>query len=458
MNKRRLFWISLLLIASLTVVYLAYAATHSDQSPPFTLDIREGTKIYASHSALSNAFEIDLRIPSESNSLEKVSGDYQRGGVGSVLPGPLVVRVLGQNSLPVENVMVSFKTDGGASVIPEQATTDEDGLAQTTFTLGTQSGKYSVTASIEGASPVVFTATATAEDLYKMELSFTKGVNIISLPLQPEKDYTASTLTDELGSTIIIRSYEGEFQVYVPGYELGLDFPIEAAKGYIVNFLKETKFILKGRMWDAAVPAAPSEPHTDTWAFVIAGSLSDEVPENASLLVTNHRTGQSATAKIDESGQFATAFVDMTKRSVAAVGDEISLQILDARGNSIGQAKLHHVTPEELARAYILSTLNILPAETQLLPNYPNPFNPETWIPFQLSEDANVTISIYDVAGSLIRTLHVGERDAGSYVSKEKAAHWNGKNEAGERVANGVYFYTLQAGQFRATRKMLVVE
>ena len=97
-----------------------------------------------------------------------------------------------------------------------------------------------------------------------------------------------------------------------------------------------------------------------------------------------------------------------------------------------------------------------LPEETQLLQNYPNPFNPDTWIPFKLSKDSDVTIEIYDIAGRLIRELQLGYIPAGSYVARDMAAYWDGRNEAGGPVASGIYFYTIQAGEFTATRKMAV--
>ena len=103
-------------------------------------------------------------------------------------------------------------------------------------------------------------------------------------------------------------------------------------------------------------------------------------------------------------------------------------------------------------------TIEILPEKTVLLPNYPNPFNPETWIPYQLSEDAEVVVRIYDVTGRLVHTLQVGHQLAGFYLSRSKAAYWNGRNALGESVANGVYFYTLQAGNFIATRRMVIVK
>ena len=99
-----------------------------------------------------------------------------------------------------------------------------------------------------------------------------------------------------------------------------------------------------------------------------------------------------------------------------------------------------------------------IPEETALLANYPNPFNPETWIPYQLAEPAEVTVHIYAANGALVRTLALGYQPAGIYQYRSRAAYWDGKNEVGESVASGVYFYTLTAGGFTATRKMLIMK
>jgi len=99
-----------------------------------------------------------------------------------------------------------------------------------------------------------------------------------------------------------------------------------------------------------------------------------------------------------------------------------------------------------------------LPEITMLLPNYPNPFNPETWIPYQLSNSSNVRISIYSVDGNLVRNLNLGYQQAGNYQAASKAAYWNGKNDIGEQVVSGVYFYTLFTNEFSDTRKMVILK
>ena len=106
----------------------------------------------------------------------------------------------------------------------------------------------------------------------------------------------------------------------------------------------------------------------------------------------------------------------------------------------------------------LLTELTVIPETTALLPNYPNPFNPETWIPYHLSKDTEVIVKIYDIRGVVVRELMLGHQRAGVYQSRSRAAYWDGRNNSGEPVASGVYFYTLTAGDFTATRKMLIAK
>ena len=107
---------------------------------------------------------------------------------------------------------------------------------------------------------------------------------------------------------------------------------------------------------------------------------------------------------------------------------------------------------------HLLTEMREIPNTTALLPNYPNPFNPETWIPYQLAAPADVTLRIYAVDGQVVRTLSLGYHPAGVYQSRSRAAYWDGRNAVGEPIASGLYFYTLTAGEFTATRKMLIAK
>lgn len=137
-----------------------------------------------------------------------------------------------------------------------------------------------------------------------------------------------------------------------------------------------------------------------------------------------------------------------------------SLQAADVR-QWIRDAKQANADPASIAALErLLTSLNRrdlpVPKKTVLLANYPNPFNPETWIPYQLAEAAEVQVSIYSADGKLVRALDLGQVPAGIYQNRSRAAYWNGQNAQGEPVASGVYFYTLTAGEFSATRKMVI--
>ena len=96
--------------------------------------------------------------------------------------------------------------------------------------------------------------------------------------------------------------------------------------------------------------------------------------------------------------------------------------------------------------------------ETRLLPNYPNPFNPETWIPYQLADAVDVSMEIYDVGGRLVRTIPIGFKPVGYYLTRERAAYWDGRNGTGESVSSGVYFLQFSAGDFTATQRVVIVK
>ncbi len=152
---------------------------------------------------------------------------------------------------------------------------------------------------------------------------------------------------------------------------------------------------------------------------------------------------------------------------ISALEDLTSLTTLWLHGNSISDyGPLRRLVAAIAASGKYLSidipvgapSHTAVPKSTSLLANYPNPFNPETWILYQLAKPSAVTITIFDVRGRVVRTLILGNQPAGLYRSRSKAAHWDGKNAFGEKVAGGMYFYMLKAGDFTATRKMLIMK
>lgn len=161
-------------------------------------------------------------------------------------------------------------------------------------------------------------------------------------------------------------------------------------------------------------------------------------PDNGQL-----RVWIAGTEAFEGNGSIIEATFKLSENVAAPVRSHLSLS----------KFKLNETTFDKTE----LAEFTIQPYQFKLLSNYPNPFNPDTWIPYELAEEAEVAIEIYNLAGQLIRTLDLGLHPRGTYYSKSKAAHWDGCNNAGERVASGVYFYYLHAGSFRATKKMVIV-
>jgi len=295
---------------------------------------------------------------------------------------------------------------------------------------------------------------------WREHIKLAKGVNLISLPLRPDEIWTASTLAERIGSTIVIRSEEGKFQVYVPEGGYGIDFPIEVSKGYIVNVLHPATYSLEGRAWGepiaAPVPDAEDAPTPDeTWAFVVTGEIQMVARQISTVTVTNSRTRQAINVPIDQRGRFVAPFVDLNRRSVVQVGDVVEFSLANRHDSSILRRKINL---DSLAKAYMHTVLEAQPGKTMLLQNFPNPFNPETWLPFTLANNSSVTIEIYSVDGKLVRRIQLNNQAGGWYTTKDMAAYWDGKNSEGEKVSSGVYFYKLMTKNFSAVRKMLVAK
>ena len=142
---------------------------------------------------------------------------------------------------------------------------------------------------------------------------------------------------------------------------------------------------------------------------------------------------------------------DVAYRNVAAAFEAVKHHATD-------DAHLEKWMPTLKELLQLLSEMREIPDTTALLPNYPNPFNPETWIPYRLSKGTDVILTIHNMRGVAVRELTLGHQLAGAYESRTRAAYWDGRNQSGEPVASGLYFYTLTAGDFTATRKLLIIK
>jgi hypothetical protein len=143
-----------------------------------------------------------------------------------------------------------------------------------------------------------------------------------------------------------------------------------------------------------------------------------------------------------------------------SIPDDIKVLARNLTNGTFGTEHIRHlVTKDEIIGVVSLEvTLLTTPKKDALLANYPNPFNPDTWIPYQLASAAEVKIKIYNIAGQLVRELDLGHKAAGFYINKDKAAYWDGRNGEGKEIASGVYFYVIEAGKLRAVRKMVLAK
>ena len=306
-------------------------------------------------------------------------------------------------------------------------------------------------------------------------VTLAKGLNMISVPLQPKTPMTAKTLAELTGATTVI-TLDTANQQFVGWTPSAPDdgFSIEGGKGYIVNVSAARQVAFVGSEWTnqmedaAAAPAISVEPLQDAWAFVVSGHLEGKSAfDGYQVIVRNLRTNNTLIASV-RGDYFAAATADLAQRSVVQVGDVIEVNVIGPDRNVESHTLNFKATPEDLANAIMYVRLAGIgqPKLTQLLQNFPNPFNPETWIPYQLSEDSLVSVSIYDTTGKLIRTLPLGYQSGGFYNSRGRAAYWDGCNEIGESVASGVYFYQLQvspsrsirAGDYTNLRRMVILK
>ena len=303
------------------------------------------------------------------------------------------------------------------------------------------------------------------------DLMLGPGLNMISIPLMPEEPYTAKSLAEMLEATLIIRLDvpTQNFIAYTTVDE-GTGFSIDGGKGYIVNTPTGGTATFTGTAWDnhpEAADDAPTAPtlstNKNTWAFVVTSNIRDMKTGTGYILIAkNLRTGMIATETITSEVKRASAvWADLNRKSVVEVGDKLEIALYDKRGNIVSGPFQRTVSTADIRNAFLnlqLTVGDVRPKDTILAQNYPNPFNPETWIPYQLSKAAEVSIHIHNVSGHLVRTLDLGLKPIGSYMTPSTAAYWDGKNAVGERVASGIYFYTLQTAEFAATRRMVILK
>ena len=262
------------------------------------------------------------------------------------------------------------------------------------------------------------------------------------------------------------------------------DIPIIGGQSFILNARQAATVVISGDGWynysGTAIPPLLSLTgigvEDTTPVVALTGSIVGEDTGTSRgglrVIVKNLSTGSTVTGDEnlslpDTRGStevgYQVTVVDVETGWAAQIGDILEISVRFPSPLIGVQPLRHTVTAEDVLRSRIeLPALALvpyeIPAETELLHNYPNPFNPETWIPYRLAEDAFVTLTIYDLSGQIVRTLDVGHRIAAVYENRSKAIHWDGRNNLGEQVASGVYFYHFSAGEYSATRRMVILK
>ena len=521
--------------------------------------------------------------PPMPTALSIISGDNQTSLTGETLMNPFVVEVRDQYGDPMEGVTVTFTvTAGDGTLSTITATTDANGQAEITLTLGSDPGTNTVDFSVEGIAEIV--AVNAVAKLIEFDLSLPSGISLIHVPLKvraidgmegaiesvadlynalggadtvnflitydpatqawlgyfgasdtgtsadreltedmgilagmiapvsvrlggdalgtdgsstitlnqglnlvglPLKDSRVTRVSDLFAlegiadnAAVIIVSDKGEFKAVGRASDPG-DIEITGGQSFILTAQSAATVSISGDGWDNTTGTMAAPPMTIggvqatgiTPVLALSGSIVHGVRGDSSanlrVIVKNLSTGSVVTTAVEYTNGipsqvgYRLTVVDIADGRAAAIGDILEISVTSPDASSGVKPLRYTVTAEDVRQHRIelpALVLQELPSETELLRNYPNPFNPETWIPYRLAEDAFVTLTIYNGGGQVVRTLDIGHQVASIYESRSKAVYWNGRNAFGETVASGIYFYTLTAGDFSATRKMVILK
>ena len=431
----------------------------------------EGVAETVTFSASAEILEFDLSVPA---------------GI-SLIHVPLKVRAIDGMAGTIVSVGDLYDALGGAATVNMLITLDPDTQGWQSY-LGDTSADRTLTDELGiFANMSVPVSIRLGGDALGVDGSSTitvnQGVNLVGLPLMDSRItyvsdlFTLEGIMDNVSSIVV--SDNGTFKTVGQAGDDG-DIAVMGGQAFLLTASEATTVTISGDGWNntssgtmAAPPPAIREIQTTeiTPVLALSGSIVDNMRRINSagfrVIIKNRSTGSAVTAVIGDAGGASSGIgyqltvVDIETGRAAAIGTSWK-SLSGRRDTSMGVQPLQYtVTAEDVKRSRIelpALFLQEIPAKTQLLSNYPNPFNPETWIPYRLAQDAFVTLTIYDGSGQVVRILNVGHQSAAVYENQSKAIYWDGRNEFGETVASGLYFYTLTAGDFSATRKMVILK
>ena len=305
----------------------------------------------------------------------------------------------------------------------------------------------------------------------------TDGNNLIGVPVA---DPDVTMISDIIGLfpagvvAAVVTAAGGNNYPRIDGPDDPDDAEVKGDAAYLVVVTGDGTATVSGPGWSnggsaGAAPIALSGYQLDTQTPVLSvyGSVVDEITglakEGFRAKVKNLSTkaALSSIISVEATDGFNMTFVDLTDAHAARVGDVLEISA-DSPDPLIGVKPVRHIVTVDDVKNLRIQLEDLIayeiPAETELLRNYPNPFNPETWIPYRLAEDADVSLTIYNVNGEMVRSIDVGHQSAAVYETRAKAIYWDGRNRFGEQVASGLYFYHLSAGDFSGTRRMVILK
>ncbi len=395
-----------------------------------------------------------------------------KGGYG-LFEVEITVTQSGQVTIGVaENVATDLAGNGNTAA------------TQKTVTIALPGSAQPVTQDADTTSPGVsisfndveqpFSSSYVTNGPFEMTITFTEPVSGFDVSdLEVDDDYTYSDFKAVDAETIEGTSFADTYTVTVipdpnDNY-MNIGVHIEAgvatdAAGNPNTHTNSPRITIEKHRPRVEISVPDADVTTTTFTIEIKfdrGNSREDRPlgfEQSDLSLTNNTAGATITKWTDKGG-YGLFEVEITVTQSGQVTIGVAENVatdLAGNGNTAATQKTVTITLSNNQGAAPFTKWKI--DETQLLANYPNPFNPETWIPYQLAKPSEVTITIFDVRGRVVRTLILGTQSAGIYRSRNKAAYWDGKNAFGEKVAGGLYFYMLTAGEFTATRKMLILK
>ena len=436
----------------------------------------EGIAETVTFNAIAELLEFDLSLPA---------------GI-SLIHVPLKVRAVDGIAGTIESVGDLYDALGGASTVNFLITYDSQAQEWRSYFGSSDTGTAADRTLTDDMGIIAGMKSPTSIQLKgdalgtngKSTITLTLGLNVVGLPLNDSRINRVSDLLRIDGIwgnvSVIILTDGGEFKAVGRADDSG-DIEITGGQAFILFAREPAMVAISGEAWTnvSGTTAAPSVGNADLHSLLTGLQVPDTTPVLAltgsivdarmggsqpeiRVILKNLSTGREVAAVTGgDEASYQLTIVDIETGRAAQIGDILEISIISSDA-SIGVEPLRYtVTVEDVKRSLIqLPELVVyeIPAGTELLHNYPNPFNPETWIPYRLAEDAFVTLTIYDGSGQVVRTLDVGHQVAAVYESRARAIYWDGRNEVGERVASGLYFYHLSAGDYSATRKMVILK